>query len=731
MKHVIIILIALAAGFISKAQETEKTDITVANLFQTYSFYPKSVYGLASMNDGLHYSALIGDSIIAKYSYKTGDKVAELVSVNNFNNEPIKGISNYKFNNDESKIIFYINRERIYRKSFNAEYYVWDINNKKLFKASNNGPQRLATLSPDGKKTAFIRNNNIFITELASGNETQITDDGVWNKIINGAPDWVYEEEFEYNQAFNWSPDGKYLAYCKFDESDVSMFNMTVFKGLSPEKNKNALYPENQAFKYPKAGEDNSIVTVHSYNIETKKTILVNVGTETDQYIPRLKWAPNGKLVLYRLNRLQNKLEFIYANAETGVSKVFYTENNERYIDESYFDNLTFINNGKQFIYTSERDGYMHIYLYNANGTLINQVTKGNWDITEYLGYNTENELIYYQSAQPTPMQRNIYAIKVNGTQTKKLSTLTGTNSATFSNGFKYFINYYSNVSTPTLVTLHNYNGNQIRILEDNATLKTKLDSVNFSAKEFFTFKTDDGIQLNGWMVKPVDFDTKKQYPVLMTQYSGPNSQQVTDNFRIGWEQVLAAEGYIVACVDGRGTGARGEDFRKMTYLELGKYETIDQIATAKYLGNLNYIDASRIGIWGWSYGGFMTLNCMTQGADYFKAGIAVAPVTNWRYYDNIYTERFMRTPQENADGYDDNSPINHVDKLKGKLLIICGSADDNVHMQNTLEISEAFVQANKQFEMFVYTNRNHSIYGGNTRYHLYTKMLNFIKENL
>jgi len=731
MKHLLIIILLITATFASKSQNVEKTDITVADLYQTYSFYPKSVYGLTSMNDGLHYTTLIGDSVIAKYSYKTGNKVADLVLVKDFNNEAIKGISNYKFNNDETKIIFYINRERIYRRSFNAEYFVWDINAKKLFAVSNNGPQRLATISPDGKKIAFIRNNNIHITELTSGNEIQITNDGEWNKIINGAPDWVYEEEFEYNQAFDWSPDGKFLAYCKFDESGVQMFNMTVFKGLSPEKIKNALYPENQSFKYPKAGEDNSIVTVHSYNVNTKKTVLVNVGDETDQYIPRLKWSPNGKLVLYRLNRLQNKLEFLYANAETGTSEVFYTEENKRYIDENYFDNLTFLDNGNRFIYTSESNGYVHVYLYNGDGTLINQVTKGKWDVTNYLGYDSKKKLIYYQSAQPTPMQRSIYVIKTDGTGTKKLSTLTGTNSANFSKGFKYYINYYSNTSTPTLVTLHDYKGKQIRVLENNEPLKEKLKSTNFSPKEFFTFTTEQGSQLNGWMIKPVDFDSSRQYPVLMTQYSGPNSQQVLDDFWIGWEQILSAKGYIVACVDGRGTGGRGEDFRKNTYLQLGKYETVDQIETAKYLGTLNYIDAGRIGIWGWSYGGFMTLNCMTQGADYFKAGIAVAPVTNWRYYDNIYTERFMRTPQENAAGYDDNSPINHVDKLKGKLLIICGSADDNVHMQNTLEISEAFVQANKQFDMFIYTNRNHSIYGGNTRYHLYTKMLNFIKDNL
>jgi len=731
MKKLLVGLVLLIVGFQLIAQNIEKRDVTVADLFKTWSFYPKSVYGLTSMADGLHYTALVGDSIIAKYSYKTGDKVADLVSIKEFKTDAIKGIDNYVFNDNETKIIFYINRTNIYRRSYTAEFFVWDLVQKKLYEVSKLGKQRLATLSPNGDKAAFVRDNNIFISDLELGEEMQLTTDGEWNKIINGAPDWVYEEEFEFNKAFAWSTDGKYLAYCKFDESRVPVFNMTVYKGLKPEKYENALYPENYAYKYPKAGDDNSIVTVYSYNIETKKTVLVDVGKETDQYIPRLKWSPNGKVVLYRVNRLQNKLEFLYANPETGVSDVFYTEENERYIDEKYFDNLTFLNGGSQFIYTSERDGYLHIYLHNEDGSSVAQVTHGEWDVTEYLGYDAKKKLVYYQSAQPTPMQQSIYSIKVNGTHSKMLSTQVGSNYAVFSNGFKYFVNYYSNVSIPTQVTLHDASGKQIRVLEDNAELKESLKSVNFSSKEFFNFKTDDGVNLNGWIVKPVNFDSTKQYPVLMVQYSGPNSQQVLDRFGIGWEQILAANGYAVACVDPRGTGARGEDFRKMTYLELGKYETIDQIATAKYLGSLNYIDADRIGIWGWSYGGFMALNCMTQGADYFKAGIAVAPVTNWRYYDNIYTERFMRTPQENPEGYDKNSPINHVEKLKGKLLIVHGTADDNVHLQNTLEISEAFVQANKQFEMFYYTNRNHSIYGGNTRYHLYTKMLNFVKDNL
>jgi dipeptidyl-peptidase-4 len=436
-------------------------------------------------------------------------------------------------------------------------------------------------------------------------------------------------------------------------------------------------------------------------------------------------------MVVYRLNRLQNKLEFLYADAITGKSSVFYTEENSRYIDEDYFDDLTFINNGQQFIYSSERDGFAHLYLHAANGTLISQVTKGAWDVTDYLGFDAKNKLVYYQSAELAATQRDIFVIKTDGSGKRKLSTQYGTNRALFSSSYAYYINYFSNDTTPTLVTLHDAKGKLLRVLEDNAKLKEKLKGYKFSPKEFFNYTTSEGITLNGWMMKPVDFDSTKKYPVLMTQYSGPNSQQVLDRFRVDWEQVLTGDGYIVACVDGRGTGGRGEEFRKMTYLQMGKYETLDQIETAKYLGGLSFIDSTRIGIWGWSYGGFMVLNCMTQGADYFKTGIAVAPITNWRYYDNIYTERFMRTPQENPTGYDENSPISYSNKLKGNLLICHGTADDNVHVQNTFEISEAFVQADKQFDMFVFTNRNHGIYGGNTHYFLYVKMLNYIHANL
>ena len=728
----LIVLLINSIGFSQNSNE-EYNEISLQDLWGKYTFSPQSVYGLKSMNDGLNYTILEKRKEISKYSYKTGKKVASIFSIDELNNDSIiKYITNYEFNQDETKILFYINRTRIYRRSFTANYYVWDLKTKKLVPVSTNGKQRIATFSPDGINIAFVRDNNLFIKNIVDETEKKITDDGEFNKIINGAPDWVYEEEFEYNRAFAWSPNGDYLAYCKFDESKVRIFNMTLFQGSHPTLKKNALYPENYAFKYPKAGEDNSIVSVHVYNLKSAKTNKMDIGKETNQYIPRIRWTHNNNVLgIIRLNRLQNKVEILLDNADNGSSKVIYTEENKYYIDEANFDNISFLTDNKHFILTSEKSGYSHIYLYNIDGSLVKQVTKGNWDVTGYLGYDSKKKLVYYISAETSPLRRNVYSINIDGTGKKRLSTKEGTNEAVFSEGFKYYINYFSNVSTPPYITLNNSKGKLIRVLEDNKKLIDTLKSYKYITKEFFTFKTTENVELNGWMLKPYNFDNNKKYPVLMTQYSGPNSQEARDKWSFGWNQYLAQKGYIVVCVDGRGTGARGEEFRKMTYMQLGKYETIDQIEAAKYLGSLPYVDNSRIGIWGWSYGGFMTLLCMTKGADYFKAGIAVAPVTNWRYYDNIYTERFMRTPQENPKGYDDNSPINFVDKLKGKLLICHGTADDNVHVQNSIEIIEKLVQANKQFEMQYYPNRNHSIYGGKTRLHLFTRMTNFILNNL
>ena len=712
----------------SFAQQTFK-EITLEDLFLNRTFSARYVYGLRSMNDGVNYTTFDGrKQVIVKHSYKTGEIVDTVLKINSLK---IPWVSDYHFNDDETKILLETNRKRIYRHSYTAKFYIWDVVNQKLLNVSDKEKQQLATISPDGSKVAFLYENNIYVKEFESGKEIAVTSDGEKNKIINGAPDWVYEEEFGFNQAFEWSPDGRKIGYIKFDESKVKTFDMTMYAGMAPKLEDNILYPENRQWKYPKAGEDNSIVSVHIYDVQTEKTIKAGIGSETDIYIPRIRWTKDAnQLGIIRLNRLQNKLEVLYANVETGSAKVIYTDVNKYYIGDETYDNLTFSKDGKYFLITSEKDGFRHIYLYKTDGTLVKQLTKGNWDVTSFIGFDDRKKICYYISSEESAITRQLYSVDIKGRK-KRLSSKEGSNRSSFSTSYKYYINYFSSIKQPTYVTLHDSKGKLIRVLEDNKALIEKVKGYGGVNKEFFKFKTSEGVELDGFMVKPSNFDKNKKYPVLMYQYSGPNSPSVINRWGFGWDMLLAQKGYITVCVDSRGTAARGEEFRKVTYLQLGKYETIDQIEAAKYLGTLNYVNAKRIGIWGWSYGGFETLLAMTKGADYFKAGIAVAPVTNWRYYDNIYTERFMRTPRENPNGYDDNSPINHADKLKGKLLLVHGMGDDNVHVQNSIEMSEALVQANIQFTQFYYTNRTHGIYGGNTSFHLRTMMTKFILENL
>ncbi|HSH50482.1 MAG TPA: alpha/beta fold hydrolase, partial [Bacteroidales bacterium] len=539
--------------------------------------------------------------------------------------------------------------------------------------------------------------------------------------------DWVYEEEFSFTRAFFWSPKGDKIAYYKFNESEVPVFNMTKYNSV--------LYPENYAYKYPKAGEKNSVVSIHVYDLNSGNTNTMDVGEETDQYIPRIKWTTeNNKLVIIRENRLQNHIEILLANTDNRTSNVIYEEKNKYYIeriDDSY---MTLTDDGEYFIINSEKDGWNHLYLYDINGKYINQITKGEWDVTDFIGLDSKTNTVFYQSAEESPLHRAVYSIKTDGSKKKKLSEKKGINRAVFSNGFKYYINYYANSKTPRYITLHNKKGKLIRVLEDNEKLKQTIKKYNFTPAEFLTISTPSSKwDLNAYMIKPPDFDPEKKYPMFMYLYGGPGSQSVLDNWSrsYAWFQMLAQKGYVVVCVDNRGTGGRGEEFKKMTYGQLGKYETIDQIEAAEYLSSLPYIDENRTGIWGWSYGGFMSTSCLFIGNNVFEMAIAVAPVTSWRYYDSIYTELYMGLPQDNPNGYDDNSPLNHADKLKGKYLLIHGTADDNVHFQNAIELSEKLVQENKQFEMQFYKDKNHGIYGGNTSYHLYTRMTNFILENL
>ena len=717
------ILSSLAIFFLAQCVFAQEKMIKLEDIWASRTFSPEWVWGINSMNDGIHYSSLnYGDKnvYITQYSYETGDSISTIVD-----SKDLDGIyfSDYSFSEDEKKVLLPTETESIYRYSSRSNYFVYDRETK-IAQELSEGKQRLAQFSPDASKVAFVKENNIFIKDIINNTELQVTFDGEINKIINGATDWVYEEEFAFDNGMQWNASGNKIAFYRFDEEKVPEFSMDLFTEL---------YPSQSKFKYPKAGETNSTVELFIYDLNSKKTTKANISVEEEFYIPRIKWTlDENVLSVQRMNRHQNQLDFILVDAKDGSSQTIFTENDAAYIDVT--DNLTFLNDGKYFIWTSEKSGYNHIYLYNLKGKQVRQITKGNYDVTDFYGIDESNNTVYFASSERSPMHRDVYAVQLNGKNKKTLTNKTGTNSATFSTNYKYFINQYSNANTPYYFSLFDAKGNEVRMLKDNSNLNNSLAEYALSQKEFFNFKTTEGIDLNGWMMKPHNFDETKQYPVFMYLYGGPGSQQVTDSWggsNFLWYQMLTQQGYIVACVDNRGTGARGSEFKKCTYQQLGKLETEDQIEANRYLANLPYVDGSRIGIFGWSYGGYMSSLCLLKGADEFKMAIAVAPVTNWRYYDTIYTERYMRTPQENAAGYDDNSPINHVEKLKGKYLLVHGSADDNVHYQNTMEMTNALVNANKQFDLFIYPNKNHGIYGGYTRLHLFTKMTNFIKENL
>lgn len=707
-------------------------DITLDDLFTKQTFQPSTIVGIASANDGLNYTTLEkGGEQIVKYSYKTGERVSLVLDIQSLKNDSLQNISAYRFNADESKVLLMTDRQSIYRRSFTALYFVYNFVTKELTRLST-GRQQIATFSPDGERIAFVKDNNLFIKSLRFGTERQITTDGQFNKIINGAPDWVYEEEFEFNQAYEWSPDSKQLAYIKFNEEQVATFGFPVYKGMNPELTKNSIYPAEYRFKYPKAGEKNSIVSVWVYDIKAGQNIKMDTGSDTDIYIPRIRWSFSGNdLGIMRMNRLQNKLEMLFANSYTGDSRIIYIEKNKRYIETDFLDCLEFLPDNKSFVVLSEQNGYKHLYLYDLGGVKIRPLTSGDFDVINYYGYNPDTKMCYYQAAAVSPMQREVYGVSLDLKKKVTLSIEKGTNDASFSTGFKYFINKYSNLQTPPQITLHEISGKQIRVLEDNKKLKTLIEERKIPQRAFFTFKTSEGISTNGWMIKPSNFNQATKYPVVMVQYSGPNSQEVLDQYEIDWNNYLAANGYLVVCVDPRGTGARGEEFRKCTYGQLGKYESDDQIEAAKYIATLPYADGKNIAIWGWSYGGFMSAMCLAKGGEIFKAGISVAPVTSQRYYDTVYSERYMGLPSQNPEGYDNNTPIKLASGIKGKLLLVHGTADDNVHYQNSLEFAEAMVQAGVQFQMMTYTNRNHYLQGGNTRMHLYSMFNNFLNDNL
>lgn len=702
------------------------------------TYRAEGIRGVNPMLDGEHYTQMSADrKRIVQYSFKTGEETATIFDVNTARDCSIRSFDGYIMSPDEKLILIQTDTKPIYRHSFTATYYIFNVKNNKMEPLSDNGPQQVPLFSPDGNQIAFVRDNNIYLIKLLFGNsESQVTKDGEYNKILNGIPDWVYEEEFGFNRAFDFSADSQMLAYIRFDESEVPMYSFPLYKGMAPALDSYATYPGEYEYKYPMAGVNNSKVTVHTFDIKSKVTRQMDLPLDADGYIPRIKFTNDeNMLAIMTLNRHQNRLDIYSCNPRSTICKLIVRDEADQYIKEDAYSDIHFYNNN--FVLMSERSGYNHLYLYTLTGNLVKQITSGDFEVKSFLGWDEASNVFYYVSNEESPLRSAVYKIDNKGKKAK-LSTREGTNQAIFSKSMKYYMNTFSNISTPPITTLNDNNGKELTTLLDNSRLKQQIASMNMPIKELFSFQTSDGTELNGWMMKPADFNASKKYPVIMHQYSGPGSQQVIDRWGIGsrsdggmFEAYMASKGFIMVCVDGRGTGGRGSDFEKCTYMSIGVKEAKDQVEAARYLSTLSYIDGSRIGIWGWSYGGYNTLMSMSEGTPIFKAGVAVAPPTDWRFYDSIYTERFMRTPKENMEGYNASSAINRVDKLHGKLLLIHGSADDNVHLRNNTEYTEALVQADIQFEMQIYTNRNHGISGGNTTKHLLTRVTNFFIDNL
>ncbi len=705
----------------------------------------RGVRGIVPLADGESFSCVSDDGRrIVRCAYRTGEETATLFSLDEARMVGKDGaaragrvseFSDYIVSPDEKNILIETNRTPIYRRSATADYYLYNIRNKTLMPLSDGGAQEVPKFSPDGTMVAFVRGGNIFLVKLLYGNaETQVTDDGRFNHIINGKPDWVYEEEFEFNRAFDFSADSRLLAWVRFDESRVPVFGLQYFRGAYPAMDTNKLYPSLYEYKYPKAGEANSSVAVKSYDIKSRVTRTMNVPLESDGYVPRIQFTGEAdKLAVVTLNRHQNRCDIYMVNARSGVAQLALRETDDRYVDLSFYADIDF--SRPQFVVLSERDGHRHLYLYTLGGKLVRQLTSGSYVVTDFYGTDADGRQFYYACNEGSPLEQYVCRVDANG-KSEKLTKQKGFNAAVFSTHCRYFVNTYSNITTPPVHSLYSAGGKQLRVMEDNAALRGAYAKLDIAKPEIFSFTTADGVQLNGWMVKPANFDASKKYPVLMYQYSGPGNQQVYNSWNVGnsygliWEHRLAQKGYVVVCVDGRGTGGRGADFQKCTYLTMGDKESHDQVEAAVYLGSLPYVDKERIAIWGWSFGGFNTIMSMAEGRPVFRCGVAVAPVTDWRYYDTAYTERYMRTPQENPDGYD-MSPLHRFQKLHGDLLICHGLTDDNVHFQNTAELVEQLTQANIQFEMQTYTNRNHGIYGGNTRRHLFTRIENFLDRHL
>ena len=728
---VMCVMMLLATSNVSADNKITLKDVTGK------TFTPKYITGVDPIKGTDRYASISNDGRqIIEYAFKTGNQTRVLFDIANTHGESIKQLDGYMLSPDGKRMLIQTNTHKIYRRSFTADYYIYTIQSRKLEKLSTGGPQQIPTWSPDGNQIAFVRDNNIFLVKLLYDNaESQITKDGKFNEIINGVPDWVYEEEFSTNRSLCFTADSRMLCWIKYDERKVKEYSLQLFMGSHPTMKANEVYPGTYTYKYPKAGEDNSIVSVWSYEIQTHKTNRLQVPLEGDGYIPRIKSTNDAnRIIVFTMNRHQDVLNLYAVNPRTTLSQLLIKEQGDKYVKEEAMEGITIGQNS--ILLPSDRDGYMHLYLYNMNGSLIRKIGEGNYDITSIYGYDETTGDVYYQAAGINPHDRQIFVSHKNG-KTERLTDTNGWNKAIFSGDYKYFLNTWSNYNTPYVFTIRDSKGKVLSTPVDNKELKEKVKTYGFNGRETFSFTTSEGVKLAGWMVKPKDFDTNKKYPVILFQYSGPGSQQVIDAWNAGsmgnggaFDYYLAQQGFIVVCVDGRGTGGRGATFEKCTYLRIGELESRDQIETALWLGKQSYIDKERIGIWGWSFGGFNTLMSMSEGRPVFKAGVAVAPPTNWRYYDTIYTERYMRTPKENGSGYATN-PIQRANALHGALLICHGMADDNVQPQNTMEYTEALIQADKDFKENIYTNRNHGIYGGNTRIHLLRQISNWFIEHL
>lgn len=719
------LLIAVCSCITVSAQK----EITLEGIWKYYQFIPSYIRGFESMPNSDYYT--VKDMVsISKHSFETGKEIEEILSNNMLKKASdgkltINDIDEYTFDNSCKKILLSTEGESIYRRSTRSNFYVYDLTTNKLMPLADpeKGKINFADFSADGSKVAFVRDYNLFYTDLSTGKETQITFDGKENEIRNGWADWVYEEELSQAKYFSWSPDGNKLAFLRFDESQVKEFSMTIW---------GELYPEEYKYKYPKAGEDNSVVDIFVYDVKANKCEKLNFPHE-DCYFPRIYWLDNSTdLIVLKMNRLQNKVEFYRCNTLNGSKEVVLTDENKCWIDIT--DNYYFLNDNKTVIFLSERSGYRHIYKAEFGKTPV-QLTNGNYEVASICAIDFPKKTIFYLSNEVAVPNQDLFSINFDGKKKKMLTDGTGWNEPTFNSNAHFYCNQYSNANTPPVFTLHNASGKKLYTIEDNEAFKAKMQSYNFTSKDLFTFTTTEGVELNGWMMKPADFNPNKKYPVLMYVYGGPETPQVLNSYddplNYVWYQMLCQKGYIVACVDGRGTGRKGDAFTKVIYKQMGKCEAIDQIEAAKYFQALPYVDKDRVGIWGWSFGGYLSALSMFKGDGTFKMAISVAPVTNWRYYDNIYTERYLQKPQDNPSGYDDNSPCFFADQLEGNYLLIHGTADDNVHFQNAIDLVTQLNKANKQYEMFFYPNKNHSIYGGNTRLHLYNKLTNFILENL